>query len=89
MSESVPLDTVLKLLEECAVGHSIRPTTHFFIVTFNGKSFPTLPTYKNTELGHIRSMVRALGINKECANQYIPRLFKIPVPLPAKEEAPK
>jgi hypothetical protein len=65
------------MLANCAPDHAIRNTTHFLKVQYNGKTFPSLPSYKDIELGHIRKMVRALGINKECANKYIPGLFKI------------
>lgn len=80
MSETAPLATVQKLLEECAVGHTIRQTTHALKITYNGKTYPTLSSYKNIELGYIRSMVRALEINKDCANRFIPKLFKIEKP---------
>lgn len=76
MSKTAPFSVVEKLLDECAVGYSARNTTHFIKVQYNGKTFPTLPSYKNIELGHIRSMVRTLEISKECANRHIPNLFK-------------
>jgi hypothetical protein len=78
MSQSVPLATIHKLLEACAAGHTTRQTTHAIKVTYNGKEYPTLPSYNDIELGHVRSMVRVLEINRECANRFIPNLFKIP-----------
>jgi hypothetical protein len=77
MSVTAPLATVQKMLDGCAAGHSIRQTTHALKVTYKGKVYPTLPSYKDIELGYIRSMVRVLEISKECANGYIPKLFKI------------
>jgi hypothetical protein len=77
MSVTAKLGVVQKLLEKCAPGHEIRPTTHFFSVSYKGKLFRTLPTYENIELGHIRKMVRALEIDKNCANSHIPNLFNI------------
>lgn len=85
MSQTAPLSTVQKMLEECAAGHTIRQTTHALKVTYNGKDYPTLPSYKNIELGYIRSMVRALEINQECANRHIPHLFKNPKKSAAKK----
>ena len=76
------------MLDNCAPGHSIRNTTHFLKVQYNGKTFPDLPSYNNIELGHIRKMVRSLVINKECANKHVPGLFKIEKPAadqPAKD----
>lgn len=80
MSQSVPLAIIYKLLEACAVGHTTRQTTHAIKVSYNGKEYPTLPSYGDIEIGHIRSMVRVLEIDKECANRFIPNLFRIPKP---------
>jgi len=77
MSETAALSTVLKLLNDCAAGHDIRQTKHFFRVKYNGLVFPTLPSYQDIEIGYIRKMVRTLGISMECANRHIPKLFKI------------
>jgi len=77
MSVTAKFGTVQKLLEKCAVGHKIRPTMHYFSVSYNGKIFRTLPTYENIEIGHIRKMVRTLEIDKNCANGHIPNLFSV------------
>jgi hypothetical protein len=72
----------------CAVGYSTRQTTHAIKVSYKGKEYPTLPSYDNVEIGYIRSMVRVLEISKECANRFIPNLFKIPKPIkPEKDPA--
>jgi hypothetical protein len=89
MSASASFDDVHALLSDCAAGFSIRNTTHFLKVEFNGRTFPDLPSYKKIELGHIRKMVRTLQINKECANKHIPGLFKIEKPAPESPEKPK
>lgn len=92
MSVTASLEDILKLLKACAAGHDIRPTTHYFRVKYKGLVFPDLPTYQNVEIGHIRKMVRALGIDKACANAHIPGLFKIteiePKPAPAPKQPP-
>jgi len=77
MSATASLSDVHDLLVNCAPGHSIRNTTHFLKVQYKGKTYPALPSYNDIELGHIRKMVRALEISKECANKYISGLFKI------------
>ncbi len=69
------------MLEDCAKGHSIRLANHFRMVTYNYKTFPTLPKQENIEIGHIRQMVRHLEIDKECANKYFSiKLFKVDKP---------
>jgi hypothetical protein len=86
MSASASLSDLLALLSNCAPGHTLRNTTHALKVQYNGKSSPALPSYNDIELGHIRKMVRTLEINKECANKYIPGLFKIQKPAPDSSE---
>jgi hypothetical protein len=77
MSALVGYDVVTKMLEDCAKGHNIFLADHFRRVLFNKKTYPSLPKAKEIEIGHIRSMVRHLEINQECATKHIPGLFKI------------
>ena len=78
MSVSLPLDAVIKMLENCAKGYSIALKTHFRIVRYNSKTFPSLPKAKDIEIGHVRQMVRHLEIDKECANGHFKTLlFKL------------
>ncbi len=55
------------MLDGCAAGHSRRRGTHCWLVTYNGKTYRSLPDYANIEIGFVRKMVRFLGINKDCA----------------------
>ena len=71
MSASAKFSLVKKMLKRCADGYTIRTARHYRIVNYDGQTFRTLPKHDNIELGHIRSMVRHLGINKECASEYI------------------
>lgn len=70
MSVSVALADVLRMLQECAPGFEIRRTTHGRIVTWNGRVFRDLPKFDDIEIGHIRKMVRHLGIDKDCAKKH-------------------
>lgn len=58
------------MLEHCAKGSDIRLATHSRVVTYDGRTYRDLPKFKEIEIGHIRKMVRHLGINKECAKKY-------------------
>jgi hypothetical protein len=46
----------------------------------NGLTFPGLPTGKHgaadpeIELGHVKQMVKQLGIDEDCARKYLPQL---------------
>ncbi len=55
------------MLESCAPGYSIRLANHSYVVKYNGLVYPSLPKFKNIELGHVRKMVRHLGIDWNCA----------------------
>jgi hypothetical protein len=70
MSVSVPHAEVLRMLDKCATGYDIRRTTHGYKVEWKGKVFPDLPKYKEIQIGHVRKMVRHLGIDKACAGSF-------------------
>jgi hypothetical protein len=68
MSASYSFGDVVKMLEKCAPGHSIRLATHSRVVTYGDKVYRSLPKFSDIEAGHIRKMARHLGI-LECAKQ--------------------
>ena len=82
MSASAPFADVEKMLKKCAPGYELRPSTHSRVVTFGGRVFRELPGQKHStiELGHIRKMVRFLGISVDCANKWVPSLKMKPDP---------
>jgi hypothetical protein len=61
------------MLKKCANGYTIRLATHSRVISHNGKLFRTFPKFDKIELGHIRKLVRYLGI-MECAKGQIPAL---------------
>ena len=70
MSVTVAYADIVRMLAECAPGNDIRRTTHARRVVWNNQVFPDLPKWDNIEMGHIRKMVRTLGINKDCARKH-------------------
>jgi hypothetical protein len=46
------------------------PTTHGYQVRWDGKVFPDLPKHDSMQIGHVRKMVRHLGIDKDCARSF-------------------
>jgi hypothetical protein len=70
MSASVAYGDVERMLKECAPNSSVRLATHSRVVDFNGKVYRTLPKFDKIELGHVRKMVRHLGINPDCAKRH-------------------
>lgn len=76
----VSFQKIVKMLKECAPGHSMERKVHNFWVRANGRTFRSLPTGKHgaknpeIEVGHIRHMVRHLGIDEDCAKTHLPQL---------------
>jgi hypothetical protein len=62
MSASVALEDVLKMLDKCAPGYTIRLANHSRVVTFSNRVYPSLPKFEKLEVGHIRKMARHFGI---------------------------
>jgi hypothetical protein len=54
----------------CAPGHSRRLGTDSWVITYGGKAYRTLPKHDNIELGHVRKMIRHVGIHKDCARSH-------------------
>lgn len=61
MSASVLYSDVLRMLQDCANGFTVRLATHSRVVSFDQKVFRDLPKFDKIEVGHIRKMVRHLG----------------------------
>jgi len=80
MSASSSLSQVLKMLDECAPGYTIRLANHSRVIQFAGKVYRTFPKHDPTENGHIRKLVRFLGIDPVCAAQHLPGVFKAQAP---------
>ena len=59
------------MLDDCAEGYSIRTSIHNRRVTYNDKIYPSFPKHDEIELGHVRSLVRHLGIDKDCSNRFL------------------
>lgn len=76
----IALSAVLAMLDECAPGHSKRPTNHGIMVKWNGESY-RLPKGRHgrretADIGtsQVRTMVRQLDIPKDCADRMLPPL---------------
>lgn len=70
MSASARYADVLRMLEDCASGFSVRLATHSRVISFGGRVYRTFPKFPDIERGHIRKMIRYLGINAECAKKH-------------------
>jgi len=80
MSASVSLAKILKMLDRCAKGAEVEEKLHHHWVTFNGKTFRSLPKGRHgarvpeVEIGHLDGMIDYLEIDKDCARREIPQL---------------
>lgn len=81
----VALTEVFVMLETCAPGFTYRRTDHHLRIAWNGLVYPDFPLGDHgrgrrtgrTEIfmGHVRSLVRNLGIDRACAMQKINGLY--------------
>jgi hypothetical protein len=81
----VSLAEIIRMLDACAAGYRIEEKLHHYWVTYNGKTFRTLPkgshanrghraTEAEIEFGYVRSMIRDLEIDCPCARKFFPDL---------------
>lgn len=66
----VPLKEVWAMLNECAPGHTITETDHYFCIRYNGRTYPSFPKKKLVDVGHVRKMARHLKIT-DCAKTHL------------------
>ena len=78
MAHLVRLNDVWRMLDDCAKGHTKKPSREYWAITFNGKTFRSLPLGPHgrrqnpeTETGYVRSLIRHLGISSDCAGRHL------------------
>jgi hypothetical protein len=76
MSSSTHLSAVIKMLDECAPGYTIRLANHSRVIQFGAKVYRTFPKHDPMENGHVRKLVRFLGISTSCASKQLPGVIK-------------
>jgi len=59
------------MLAECAPGSTWRLATHSRVITYNGRTYRTLPKFDELEASHVRKMVRHLFIDVNCASKHL------------------
>lgn len=77
----VKLKDVWAMLDHCAPGHERAETDHYWRITYGARFYPNFPTGKHgarkspeIEAGHVRSLVRHLGI-EPCARQQLRGIY--------------
>ncbi len=77
----VRLADVWKMLDHCANGWTKVGTKHYWCIRWSGRTYPSFPlgdhgSRKNPgiQIGHVRKLVRFLGIAPECAGDQIEAL---------------
>jgi hypothetical protein len=78
MAHVVKLNDIWLMLDACAPGHTRRPSREYWTVTFDGKTYRSLPLgphgrrhNPDIEAGHVRSLIRHLGISKDCVEKHV------------------
>ena len=73
---------IWEMLDHCAPGWKRKETPHFYRVTWKAQTYSALPKgghgkkkgRAEVEVGHIRQMIRQLGVDPDCARKYLPVL---------------
>lgn len=78
MARVVDLEDVWRMLEACAPGYTKRASREYWTVRYNGKAYRSLPLgahgrrhHPELEAGHVRSMLRHLGVAFGCAEAHL------------------
>jgi hypothetical protein len=78
---TVQLRDIWTMLEACAPGYTKRGSEHHWKVMWRGRTYPRLLLGKHgkrhnpiVEIGHVRNLVRHLGLPVDCANHHLPQL---------------
>jgi hypothetical protein len=78
MGAVVRLDDVWEMLDHCAEGYAKKESREWWRIFYNGKTYPGFPVGKHgrrqnpeIESGHVRSMIRHLGVSIDCANEFL------------------
>ena len=78
---TVRFKDIRRMLDQCAPGAGIAKKKHRHWVRYGGKTYRGLPLGRHgkrenpeIEIGHVRQLIRHLGINEECARQVMPAL---------------
>ncbi len=69
MSASVAYSDVERMLKDCAPGSTVRLATHSRVISYGALTYRTLPKFSELEIGHVRKMIRYLGI-RDCAKKH-------------------
>lgn len=59
------------MLDACASGWSRTETDHFWCLRWRGKTYPSFPKHPDVPGGHIRNMIRQLGVDRDCARKHL------------------
>jgi hypothetical protein len=81
-SGTIKLVAVFEMLDTCAPGHVRLRTDHYWRISYEGKTYPTLPRgahgamgNKEIERGHVKRLVRFFGL-MDCARRVLPQLVQ-------------
>ena len=79
----VQLSRVWKMLKKCAEDYAAIEQPHSWRIEYDGKVYPNFPLGKRSkatpeiELGHVRKMVRHLGLDPQCVRKHLPQLSSL------------
>ena len=57
--------------DACAPGWRPKPYTHNSCIMYGKRTFPSFPKHDRVDVGHIKRMIKHLGIDMDCARQHL------------------
>ncbi len=77
----VRIKAIREMLGACAEGFDWKEKPHHHWVAYRGKTYRALPKGGHgrgeegeIQIGHLKKMIRFLGIEEDCAKRYLPIL---------------
>lgn len=77
----VRLKVIETMLDSCAKGWKCDDSDHYWVITFNGKTFPKLPLGKHgrrtnpeVKLGYAKKLATFFGLSRACVEKHVPQL---------------
>lgn len=75
MSTTVRYSAIRRMLREHDPDLEERVATHSRVISSKGRKYSAFPKHDNIEVGHVKKLVTALGIDIAVAQAHFPQIF--------------
>lgn len=67
----VKYKAIVEMLKDCAPGFAVQEKLHFRWVLYKERTYHEFPKHAEIPVGHLKKMLRFLGISFECAKRHL------------------